>query len=263
MLPPVPVGLSGLAGSTRPRAHRLIGSGVGAQCLGKPYRSNSDGDGPSFNRTHGRAYRMDELATWKTHDMLRSGVLQMASWGTLQTGPNGGTTFHMRGEQFELARRGRPNGVLLPMTVAVRTVRATSVEHAHIGCGTYLRPGNVCAVGGLVFKAPRHVDIHNEPLRYCLVACNNSDDTLSVSGRPWPAHGSETFLYHGDVLTVGSGGSSMKMVVTCAAAPWPMPVLPRYERPEPPPPTVRRPPSDEAAARPTHLEHMLGLQACM
>ena len=42
--------------------------------------------------------------------MLRSDVLQLASWGTLRMGRDGGSVFNMRGEQFELARRG-PNGV--------------------------------------------------------------------------------------------------------------------------------------------------------
>lgn len=112
-----------------------------------------------------------------------------------------------------------------------------------------------------MFKAPRHVDIHNTPLRYCLVACNNSNVSLTVCGRPWHAHGSEMFLYHGDVLTDCSGGST-RIVVNCAVAPWSMPVLPPYERRAPAPP-CRPPPSVVAAeAIPTHLEHMLGLQAC-
>ena len=105
----------------------------------------------------------------------------------------------------------------------------------------------------MLFKAPRHVDIRNEPLRYCLVARNTTGITFRVQMHRWPT--GEDMLFHGDVLV----GNGMTMVVECALAPWQMPQLPPFQPPPvPPAPPPTTPPGPQRAQ--THLERMLGVQ---
>ena len=108
--------------------------------------------------------------------------------------------------------------------------------------------------GSLLFKAPRHVDIHNEPLRYCLVARNTTGITFQLQRHRWPT--GEDMLYHGDVLL----GNGLTMVVDCALAPWQMPVLPPFQPPPvPPAPPPTTPPRPQRQER-THLERVLGVR---
>ena len=109
--------------------------------------------------------------------------------------------------------------------------------------------------GSLLFKAPRHVDIHNEPLRYCLVARNTTGIKFRVQKHRWPT--GEDMLYHGDVLV----GNGMTMVVECALAPWRMPRLPPFQPPPvPPAPPPAPAPTTAPQREQTHLERMLGVQ---
>ena len=112
--------------------------------------------------------------------------------------------------------------------------------------------------GSLVWKAPRHVDIHYRPLRFCVVARNTSGLTFGVRGQRWGS--GEHVLHHGDELVYNEdrpGCQVLKLVLRCARAPWEMPLLPVYEPPAPPQP----PPPRQAPPVPTSLERMLGLPA--
>ena len=105
------------------------------------------------------------------------------------------------------------------------------------------------AGGSLLFKAPRHVDIHYEPLRFCVVGENRCGVTFTVRKREWS--GGEMVLYHGDALEYGQ----KRLVVRCAEVPWwEMPRLPppAWGPPAAAPATASHPP--RPAAAPHHPE---------
>lgn len=95
---------------------------------------------------------------------------------------------------------------------------------------------NNAGKGALVFKAPRHVDVHFEPLRFCVVAENLCGAPFEARGRPWASQ--EMVLYHGDVIR----HNSTVLVLSCAEVPWwTMPRLPIASAPSANAPAPRPP----------------------